>query len=94
MTNILAEEINIYINLMYIKNTAKVYDGTDFSSPFNPKVKEEDFSLFKNSENELKQKYMKFPLNKWRDIVKEIDFNKVEDKSSAYQKMVNMIFVR
>lgn len=91
MTNILAEEINIYINLMYIKNTAKVYEGTNFSSQFNPKVKEEDFSWIKNSEDELKQKYMKFPLNKWRDIVKEIDLNKVEYKSSAYQTMANVI---
>ena len=61
------------------------------SSKSNKLVKEEDFSWIHDDDEELKKKYMLFPLSDWKNIIKKFDFQKIEYKANAYQDLVNMI---
>ena len=75
------KRIKIKVNKIYKENMSQNEKGNS-SEP-----KEEDFDWIKENNLDIKKKYLNFPLEKWRGLVKK----NLGDRNKDYQSIVNII---
>ena len=69
----------------------ETFSGKKNFFPPKNEVKEEDYSWIQEDDDNLKEKFIKFPIGRWNEIISNYKSSLIDDTQNPYQVIVNKI---